>query len=157
MDSSQTQTQAANQDCTGLASIFQPNGKEAFLTHTGSQQNFTELHAFVDFLESQCDEWDFNERKLQSDWSDVCGQYCVFYLSHRARGYSMNKIVQLFNDNTMLNDAKVSRFVNTHFRLMLTHPNVNLNQFVKSWFNQNVCVCFDFLHLHARHDSYEHF
>ena len=43
----------------------------------------------------------------------------------------MNKIVQLFNDNTMLNDAKVSRFVNTHFRLMLTHPSVNLNQFRK--------------------------
>ena len=69
--------------------------------------------SFVDFLNSQCDEWDFNTRKLQSDWSDVCGQYCVFYLSHRARGYSMNKIVQLFNDNTMLNDAKVSHFVNT--------------------------------------------
>ena len=87
--------------------------------------------AFVDILNSQCDEWDFNTRKLQSDWSDVCGQYCVFYLSHRARGYSMNKIVQLFNGNTMLNDAKVSHFVNTHFRLMLTHPNVNLNQFSK--------------------------
>ena len=43
VDSSQTQTQAANQDCTGLASIFQRNGKEAFLTHTGSRQNFTRL------------------------------------------------------------------------------------------------------------------
>ena len=35
--------QAANQDCTGLASIFQPNGKEAFFTHTGSRQNFMGL------------------------------------------------------------------------------------------------------------------
>ena len=43
----------------------------------------------------------------------------------------MNKIVQLFNDNAILNDAKVSRFVNTHFKLMLTHPNVNLIQLSK--------------------------
>ena len=130
VDSSQTQTQAANQDCTGLASIFQLNGKEAFFYSYGNAAKFYGT-SFVDFLNSQCDEWDFNKRKLQSDWSDVCGQYCVFYPSHRARGYSMNKIVQLFNDNIMMNDAKVSRFVNTHFRLMLTHSNVNLNQFSK--------------------------
>ena len=43
--------------------------------------------------------------------------YADLYLSHRARGYSMNKIVQLFDDNTMFNDAKVSHFVKTHFRV----------------------------------------
>ena len=47
--------------------------------------------AFTDFLEKHCDGWDVNDRKLQSDWSDVCGQYCIFFLSHKARGYSMNK------------------------------------------------------------------
>ena len=87
--------------------------------------------AFTDFLEKQCDEWDVNDRKLQSDWSDVCGQYCIFFLSHRARGYSMNKIVQLFGENTMLNDAKVSHFVKTHFRVSVKHPNVNFIQFSK--------------------------
>ena len=87
--------------------------------------------AFTDFLEKQCDEWDVNDRKLQSDWSDVCGQYCIFFLSHRARGYSMSKILQLFDDNTMLNDAKVSHFVKTHFRVSVKHPNVNLIQVSK--------------------------
>ena len=87
--------------------------------------------AFTDFLEKQCDEWDVNDRKFQSDWSDVCGQYCIFFLSHRARGCSMNKILQLFDDNTMLNDAKVSDFVKTHFRVSVKHPNVNLIQFSK--------------------------
>ena len=73
--------------------------------------------------------FDSNDRKLQSDWSDVCGQYCIFFLSHRAPGYSMNKIVQLFDDNTMLNDAKVSHFVKTHFRVSVKHPNLNFIQF----------------------------
>ena len=29
----------------------------------------------------------------------------------------MSKIIQLFDDNTMLNDAKVSHFVKTHFNV----------------------------------------
>ena len=52
--------------------------------------------SFGDFLRSRA--WDFNRRKLQSAWSDVCGQYCIFYLSHRARGRSMSNIVHLFNN-----------------------------------------------------------
>ena len=43
----------------------------------------------------------------------------------------MNKILQLFDDNTMLNDAKVSHFVKSHFRVSVMHPNVNLIQFSK--------------------------
>ena len=89
---------------------------------------------FRDYLEKHTDIWIYNRRKLQSIWSDVCGDYCIFYLSHRAHGYSMNKIVQLFSDNTMLNDAKVSHFVNTHFRVSVKHPNVNLIQFSKKLF-----------------------
>ena len=86
---------------------------------------------FRDYLEKHTDIWIYNRRKLQSIWSDVCGDYCIFYLSHRARGCSMNKIVELFDDNTMLNDAKVSHFVKTHFRISVKHPNVNLIQFSK--------------------------
>ena len=89
---------------------------------------------FRDYLEKHTDIWIYNRRKLQSIWSDVCGDYCMFYLSHRARGHSMNKVVQLFNDNTMLNNAKVSHFVKTHFRVSVKHPNVNLIQFSKKLF-----------------------
>jgi hypothetical protein len=47
----------------------------------------------------------------------------------------MNKIVQLFTNNTMLNDAKVSQFVKSHFKVMLNQPNVvGLNQFSKKMF-----------------------
>ena len=78
--------------------------------------------SFKDFLDKHSYDWNFNDRKLQSNWSDVCGQYCIFYPGHRARGFSMNKIVQLFGNDTALNDAKVSRFVKTYFRVVLKQP-----------------------------------
>ena len=76
--------------------------------------------AFTEFLNKHCDQWEFNDRKLQSDWSDVCGHYCIFYLSHRARGQSMKKIVQLFGNNTVLNDSKVLWFVKARCSSFLT-------------------------------------
>ena len=63
---------------------------ESFDSYGQPPEQYRDL--FRDFLEPY--EWQFNTRKLQSAWSDVCGQYCIFYLSHRARGLSMNKIVQ---------------------------------------------------------------
>ena len=76
-----------------------------------------------------------NRHKLQSAWSDVCGQYCIFYLSHRARDQSMSNNVHLFNNDAILNDTKVSQFVKSHFRVLLKHSNVNLNQFSKKMFS----------------------
>ena len=89
-------------------------------------------NSFGDFLNNHSYEWKFNSRKLQSNWSDVCGQYCIYYLSHRARGHSMNKIVQLFSNDTMLNDVKVSRFVKNHFRIAFSKPNVSSIQSSKT-------------------------
>ena len=42
--------------------------------------------SFGNTLNKHSCEWKFNTRKLQSTWSDVCGQYCIFYLRYRARG-----------------------------------------------------------------------
>ena len=42
----------------------------------------------------------------------------------------MNTIVQLFGNNTMLNDAKVFQFVKNHFKVIVKQIN-NLNQFSK--------------------------
>ena len=35
-----------------------------------------------------------NSEKLQNNNSNVCGQYCLFYLIHRVRGQSMREIIQ---------------------------------------------------------------
>jgi hypothetical protein len=70
--------------------------------------------SFGDFLKSRA--WDFKRRKLQSAWSDVCGQYCIFYLSHRARGLNMSKIVHLFNNDTVSNGGVQIRSDSFRFR-----------------------------------------
>ena len=129
-DSSPTPTRARSQESIGLASISRLPRKGCWFDSYGKSPKFYGT-VFTDFLEKHCDEWDVNDRKLQSDWSDVCGQYCIFFLSHKARGYSMNKIVQLFGKDTVLNDSKVLWFVNTHFRVALNQPSIGFVQSCK--------------------------
>ena len=79
------------------------------------------------------DTW--NSRKLQSSWSEVCGQYCIFYLYHKSRGYSMSKIVNLFTGDTRLNDCKVACYVKKHFNVTIDkQPVCGLNQCCKALF-----------------------
>ena len=74
----------------------------------------------------------WNKYKLQSSWSEVCGQYCIFYLYHKSRGYSMSKIVNLFTDNRRLNDCKVACYVKEHFNVTIDkQPICGLNQCCK--------------------------
>lgn len=57
-----------------------------------------------------------NRQKLQSDNTNVCGYYAVYYLAHRCRGISLTKIVETFDKfDTVVNDAYVQDFiVNTY-------------------------------------------
>ena len=43
-------------------------------------------NSFTNFLDEQCDAWEFNNRKLQSDWSDVSGEYCLFLFISKVTG-----------------------------------------------------------------------
>ena len=68
-------------------------------------------HRFVSFLNENVQEWTLNHKHLQSDFTAVCGQYCIFFLLHRAQGVSMNSIVNLFSSNRERNDHWVYHFV----------------------------------------------
>lgn len=48
------------------------------------------------WLDRRTDQWEWNHQPLQSKDTTVCGQYCLYYLLQRARGHSMNFIVQTF-------------------------------------------------------------
>jgi hypothetical protein len=70
------------------------------------------LHTtFVNFLNTHYTSWTSNDMQLQGLISDVCGQYCVFYLLHRCRGLPMNTIVHMFGQNLQDNDVLVHDFV----------------------------------------------
>ena len=67
---------------------------------------------FEVFLTRNVGNWEHNPKKVQGDFSTVCGQFCLFYLHHRCRGYDMRQIIRMFRQDPEINDAMVNRFVN---------------------------------------------
>lgn len=68
------------------------------------------------WLEGSADRWTWNDRRLQSKDTAVCGQYCLYYLCQRARGHSMESIVHTFDfRNTTDNDLLVFDWADRQF------------------------------------------
>lgn len=66
----------------------------------------------VGLILETCVEWTFNPTRLQSTFSATCGQYCVFFLTHFAKGYSLKHIVYLLNEgDSCANDAFVFSYI----------------------------------------------
>ena len=61
--------------------------------------------------------WTSNPVPLQSPLSAVCGQYCVYYLLHKARGYDMNSLLLNFTDDVDFNDQMVHDFIAERYNL----------------------------------------
>lgn len=65
---------------------------------------------------SQYKKCNYNSLMLQSPVTAVCGQYCVYYLYFKCRGYSLRKIISRFvNQKYACNDPCVYNFVVRHF------------------------------------------
>lgn len=73
-----------------------------------SPANFPEVATVLDTTK----EWQYNDVQLQSLLTTVCGQYCIFFLLHIARGLSPDQIISFLNDNgdTAANDAFIFMF-----------------------------------------------
>ena len=62
------------------------------------------------FLDRLCKKWTYNHHSLQALESQVCGEYCVLYLIHRAHGYSLQSFVtKLFSTDPDKNDQVVRK------------------------------------------------
>lgn len=62
----------------------------------------------------------YNNITLQSPFSTVCGQYCLFYLCRRARGHNIRSILSTFHNLSLhVNDVVVNRYVKRYFRTNL--------------------------------------
>ncbi len=53
----------------------------------------------------------YSTKRVQDFTSDVCGQHCVFFLYHLAKGRDYNHVMKLYSDNYIKNDKMVSLFV----------------------------------------------
>ena len=61
-----------------------------------------------DLLE-YCTEWTFNNKRLQSDFSSVCGEYVIFFIAFMSRGHTLGHITYMLSnkDDLYANDALV--------------------------------------------------
>ena len=67
---------------------------------------------FEHFLNRNTAEWTYNRKHLQSLFTDVCGHYCISYISNRCHNVKINTIVDIFPSNIKEdNEALVRYFV----------------------------------------------
>lgn len=68
------------------------------------------------FLDRHCKKWTHNHTTLQAIDSQVCGEYCVLYLVHRAHGCTLRSFVKkLFTRDSVKNDHVVRKLFQRMF------------------------------------------
>lgn len=87
------------------------------------------IEAHKQFLQHQSSTYTCNEVQLQSFFSEVCGEYCLLFLAHRARGLSMQEFLWFFqNRNVNQNDQLVQTLCNEIFKGCLTPVRKAMNK-----------------------------
>ena len=85
-----------------------------YIDSYGNKPEFYE-YSFKEFLEENSRAYTFNNPCLQSLYSRVCGQYCLYFFLFKARSFSLETIVNRFTANKRLNDEFVNQFIVNHF------------------------------------------
>lgn len=91
-----------------------------YVSHDGLGAYFDSLGfpplipAFTNRLKINSRRYEWNEKKLQSNSSSVCGQYCLVFLYFLNRGFTLKRFCQMFSNNCKKNDALVTRLYKKH-------------------------------------------
>ncbi len=86
-----------NQLGTHWCAMYFKDGRAEFFDSLSKQPGFYN-HYFVQCLLRNSSSFVYNAVRLQSDGSNVCGQYCLFYLMLRLRGKTMKDVLLQFRD-----------------------------------------------------------
>ena len=73
--------------------------------------NTVPLSEFQTFMDRNCFKWITSRKQLQSAASRFCGHYCILFCALRFLGNDIERICQMFSNDTGLNDAIVHLFV----------------------------------------------
>ena len=95
-----------------VAMYFDEFGRANFFDSFGRHPSQCSLY-FKTFLDNHACDWSFNTRSLQSHWSAVCGQYCLYFLLQRVKGNTMSSIISRFTLNRTQNDRKVYTYIHS--------------------------------------------
>lgn len=104
-------------DGTGQSEFFDSYGKPAHYYN----------NTFVRCLHNNSIVQLYNSKKLQSNYSNVCGQYCLYFLIHRVRGQRLRDIVETLQ-NTEHRDQYVYEYISRTFPYCITSNNTQYNQ-----------------------------
>lgn len=68
------------------------------------------------FLRRNCRVWNYNTKRIQDDWTSVCGEYCLVYLYYKFHGISMLDFTNTFIEKeTIVNDILLHELFKKHF------------------------------------------
>jgi hypothetical protein len=91
-----------------VAIFISPQGEGEYFDSFGLHP----ITTFCTFLNDNCKSWVRNNI-VQSTFSMVCGQYCVYFLHQRSNCESMRDILSMLK--SVDSDSIVNTFVNKHF------------------------------------------
>jgi hypothetical protein len=74
----------------------------------------------------------YNAEQIQSYFTTVCGQHCIYFLHERCSNKSMIEIINQFTENHLQNDIRVNNIINRWYHL-------NLNLIDEKLFHQHAC------------------
>jgi hypothetical protein len=87
------------------------------------------------YLTRHCDDFAHNGKMVQGVYSSCCGQHCLYFLSRKAAGESLEEIIDSYDDEDLFeNDKIVTDFVNETYDLktVTVEPDYVLRQICKS-------------------------
>lgn len=95
-----------------LAIYFDKRGNCEFFDSFGKSPRFYGIHKY---LKSYSHKVIFNRKTIQSNFSEYCGFYCIFFLIFKFKGRSMKYFQKLFKKNPNDNDKMFSKWIDKFF------------------------------------------
>ena len=97
-----------------FAILIQSNDVGEFFDSYGNHPSYYGIHIW-NFFKKYCKYLIYNNVKLQSNDSYVCGEYCLLYIMMRVRECSMYDFQKMFTNECFINDLFVYDYVRSMF------------------------------------------
>lgn len=95
-----------------LAFYFNEFKEAIFFDPTGKNADFFGME---NYLEKQSISWTYNKFRIQSYFSEYCGQICLFFLFKMCRDNSLINFVNLFSDDYIKNEKYILKYLKLAF------------------------------------------
>jgi len=95
-----------------LAIYINEDGVGCFFDSFGNKPDYHGFPPIIkNFLKLNSSQVQHSAVQVQDFSSDTCGQHCVFFLYHMAKGFDYDYVLKLYCNDLIKNDKKVSAFV----------------------------------------------